>query len=312
MHRSLSSLLAVLLLLPALVWGQMSVSGPLSMADGDGTDCAPIGLGFAADTDTGFVRMGANRLGICTAGSVRWEFDASGNFVGATGLFVGLGSAAGRIVFTDAATDTIDILSANVGIGAAASATVPLILTRSVDNDYLALLTNSFSGANSYGLSLVTTGSTSDAATVLEATYNAVSGFAVYNSGRVRMGTGANGTGLNVKQASELHTLTAAATSDTGNLIGANSLVLGTSIRVTTEITGCATIDVGVAGATTRYGTGIALTAGTTNASPGTTNPTIYSAATPIRFTCVGGGASFTAGVIRTITHYIDLTAPTS
>ena len=45
---------------------------------------------------------------------------------------------------------------------------------------------------------------------------------------------------------------------------------------------------------------------------PGVTNPTVYGTATAIRFTAVGGGASFTAGVIRVVVHYISLTPPTS
>lgn len=123
---------------------------------------------------------------------------------------------------------------------------------------------------------------------------------------------GANGVESVIREAAEAHTLAAAATSDTAAIIPANALVIGVSLRVTTEITGCATLDVGVAGATTRYGTGIALTAGTTNVSAGTTNPTVYSAATAIRFTCTGGGGSFTAGAVRVVVHYISLTAPTS
>lgn len=127
----------------------------------------------------------------------------------------------------------------------------------------------------------------------------------------MRFGT-MNAAYSQISAVSELHTLAAAATSDTTITIPANSLVVGVTLRVTTTITGCTTLDVGVAGATTRYGTGIALTSGTTNVSPGTTNPTIYSAATAIRFTAVGGGASFTAGVIRVTVHYISLSAPTS
>lgn len=403
MRQRLTSCLALLLLLPALAWGQMSVSGPLSMADGDSTDCAPIGLGFAADTDTGFVRMGANRLGICTAGSVRWEFDASGNFVGATGLFIGLGSAAGRVVITDAATDTVAVMDANVGIGTvsplalggaaaktlhvSASQFPQLILettTALLDNKVWRLIardTNffqiqtlndagiseltaleierngnlivdvSFPNGN-VGIGLINPAHLLDLAlgtlTAQKAAWNAIGTWnsgattfvaedtnitdsasaagsllrrwqvgsvkiaALGKAGNWEVNGRPNGQLLGMKTATELHTLALAATSDTTITAPANSLVLGVTIRVTTEITGCTTLDLGVAGATTRYGTGIALTAGTTNASPGTTNPTIYGAATAIRFSAVGGGASFTAGIIRVTIHYLDLTAPTS
>lgn len=122
----------------------------------------------------------------------------------------------------------------------------------------------------------------------------------------------ANSAYAELTSANEAHTLAAAATSDTANLIPANSLVVGVTLRVTTTITGPTSFDVGVAGATTRYGTGIALSAGTTNVSPGTTNPTIYGSATAIRFTAVGGGGAFTAGAIRVTVHYFDLSAATS
>ena len=128
---------------------------------------------------------------------------------------------------------------------------------------------------------------------------------------QLRLG-GSNGQLIATRQLTELHTLAAAATSDTTIQFPADSLAIGVGIRVTTEITGCATLDVGIAGATTRYGTGIALTAGTTNVSPGTTNPSIYSAATPVRFSAVGGGGAFTAGVVRINLYYIDMVAPTS
>ena len=59
-------------------------------------------------------------------------------------------------------------------------------VTRSVNNDYMGLLTNSYSGANSYGLRVVTTGSTSATATVFEAaSLGASKTFAVYNDGHV-------------------------------------------------------------------------------------------------------------------------------
>jgi hypothetical protein len=115
-----------------------------------------------------------------------------------------------------------------------------------------------------------------------------------------------------VSSLSETHTLAAAATSDTTIQFPANCIPLGVTVRVTTLITGCTTFDVGISGATTKYGTGLALIVGTTNASCGLTNPVIPSAATSVRFSAVGGGASFSAGVIRVTLHYISLSAPTS
>ena len=124
----------------------------------------------------------------------------------------------------------------------------------------------------------------------------------------LRLG-GANGQLLASRQSTELHTLAAAATSDTTIQFPAGSLGLGVGIRVTTLITGCASLDVGITGATTRYGTGIALAAGTT-AKQGSADA--YTAATSVRFSAIGGGGAFTAGVVRITLYYLDITAPTS
>jgi len=102
-----------------------------------------------------------------------------------------------------------------------------------------------------------------------------------------------------------------AATTDTTIQAPANSLVIAVTVRVTTVIPTATTFDLGVASATTRYGTGISTAADTTNSSPGTTNPTIYAAATSLRFT-----PNLTpinnSGRVRTTIYFIDATAPTS
>lgn len=131
------------------------------------------------------------------------------------------------------------------------------------------------------------------------------------NNQTMRFG-GANAAYSQISTLNESHTLAAAGTSDTTIQFPANSIALGVTVRVTTLITGCTTFDVGVAGATTRYGTGIDVAATTTNVSTGTTTPDIYNSATSVRFTAIGGGAAFTAGVIRVTLHYISLSAPTS
>ena len=135
------------------------------------------------------------------------------------------------------------------------------------------------------------------------------------NNQTMRFGT-MNAAYAQISAVSELHTLAAAATSDTTITIPADALVVGVTVRVTTTITASAgtTFDIGVAGATTRYNPGAGapvFAAGTTGVSPGTTNPTIYGTAAAIRFTC-GGAGSFTAGVVRVTVHYISLSAATS
>lgn len=132
---------------------------------------------------------------------------------------------------------------------------------------------------------------------------------AVAGQGSV-LAAGANGQAVNILMLSELTTIAAAATTDTTIEIPAGSIVIGVSVRVTTVIPTAATFDVGIAGATTRYGTGIAVAADTTN--PGTNDGLrYYAAATKIRFTpnATPGAAT---GRVRTTIQYITITPPTS
>ena len=118
-----------------------------------------------------------------------------------------------------------------------------------------------------------------------------------------------SGSYAQITSLNEAHTLTAAGTSDTTITFPASSLGLSTSFRITTTITGCTSVQVGIAGDVTRFGTFSTLTAGQTIAIARADN---YTGATAIRFTAVGGGASFTAGAIRTIIHHHQASAPTS
>jgi hypothetical protein len=119
----------------------------------------------------------------------------------------------------------------------------------------------------------------------------------------------ANGQSANFKVLTEETTILAAATTDTAIQAPINSLVLGVTVRVTAAIPTATTFDVGVAGATTRYGTGISTAAATTNVSPGTTSPSVYNAGTAIRMTpnLTPGAAT---GKVRVTIHYLDLTPP--
>lgn len=63
---------------------------------GDGTAALP-GHSFYLDTDTGLYRPGANRLGFATAGTARWEIDASGHWVPAADNTYDVGSAAAEV-----------------------------------------------------------------------------------------------------------------------------------------------------------------------------------------------------------------------
>jgi len=139
------------------------------------------------------------------------------------------------------------------------------------------------------------------------------------NGGHVGIGTtaptgllsrgGANSSQLYEQTQNEAHTLALAATSDTTMTFPDNSAGLSASFRITTEVTGCTGIDVGIAGNTARYGSFSTLTAGQTLARARVDN---YTSATAIRFTCTGGGGSFAAGAIRAVIHYHQASAPTS
>lgn len=107
---------------------------------------------------------------------------------------------------------------------------------------------------------------------------------------------------------------TAAGTCSASNLIPAGATVLGVTIRVTTTMTGATTINIGDGTTATKWGTGIAVAAGTTttsaNFTSGNGNPTHYASATSVVLTAVGGGADFTAGVVRIMVNYLANEAP--
>lgn len=123
----------------------------------------------------------------------------------------------------------------------------------------------------------------------------------------------ANGQAITVAQATvSSGAITSGATKTLTNLIPANSLVLGVTVRVTTLITGATSIAIGDGTDADRWGTGIAVAAGTTtNVSDFTiAGPVYYGAATSVVLTAAG--SDFTAGVVRATVHYIALTPATS
>lgn len=103
-------------------------------------------------------------------------------------------------------------------------------------------------------------------------------------------------------------------TATLSSLIPAGAVVLGTCARVTTTITGCTSFQIGDGTDVDRFGNAIALTSGTTTTNANWTISTVpsYAAATDIVLTAVGGGASFTGGVVRMVIYYAATTAPTS
>lgn len=193
------------------------------------------------------------------------------------------------------------------------------------------------SGANANAYKLVNAAASTTVPTVLTDRAQTNSGFGgsggtVYHieggAASMLVGTGEVRSLIDITQLStsgsafvklkNLVTLTGAfsgATFDVANAIPAGAIVVGTSFRVTTAITGATTWSVGPTTDTTRYGTGIAVALGTTadtTAWASTTTAIVYPTATTLRFTAAGGAANFSAGVVRIVINYFLTTAPTS
>lgn len=121
-----------------------------------------------------------------------------------------------------------------------------------------------------------------------------------------------SGAALNIKTATEELTALSGATAVTTSLVAAGCLVLGVATRVTTEITGATSFTIGDGTDADAFGTGIALTAGTTtNLDDYTiTAPAIYTGGFDVTLTATG--SNFTAGAVRIAVCYLDMTAPTA
>jgi len=121
---------------------------------------------------------------------------------------------------------------------------------------------------------------------------------------------GAHGQSCAWKTLEQLVTIAVAAYTDTTIEIPAGALAIAVPTRVTALIPTAATYDVGVVGATTRYGTGILVAAGTT--SKGTNDALrYYAAATKIRITPNLQPVNDT-GRVRVTVFYLEVTPPTS
>ncbi|MEM1102961.1 MAG: DUF2793 domain-containing protein [Pseudomonadota bacterium] len=115
------------------------------------------------------------------------------------------------------------------------------------------------------------------------------------------------GGGFRAMALSEDHTLAAAAFSDTSMQIPNRAIVLGVTGRVLTAVGGATSWDLGVAGATDRYGSSIGAAAGSTVNGPSSA-PTAYYGATPLRLTANGG--AFSSGVVRLTLCYLLMDTP--
>lgn len=115
------------------------------------------------------------------------------------------------------------------------------------------------------------------------------------------------GASLRAEILEEEHVLAAAPTSDTAIQIPDRAVVLGVTLVVSQAITGAASFDVGVPGATDRYGSGIGVALNSSNNGISGL-PAGYFGATPIRFTASGG--DFNGGKVRVAVHCLMLGIP--
>src|SRR3990167_4064725 len=278
----------------------------INLLVGNGTPAAP-GLAFVTAPGVGFSRLSTSRMGISgtltlqTSNSLGWS-DADGNFV-TVDVQLGRDSASALQVGSDNEGVTNQIFKG------------PDRITSDGVGGNLTIAGGRNRGASAGGSLIFQTSPAAGAGV----TGTLVDRVTIDSTGNVGIRTttptgllsrgGANASQFYEDTQTEAHTLAAAGTSDTTITYPASSTGLSMSGRITTTITGCATVDAGVAGDTARFGTFSALTATTTLAIARVDN---YTSATPVRFTCNGGGGAFTAGVVRTVIHHNQASAPTS
>jgi len=103
------------------------------------------------------------------------------------------------------------------------------------------------------------------------------------------------------------HTISAGTTSTTSLEIPDRMIVLGVTARVTSAIGGATSFDLGVAGASNRYGTAIGAVLDSVNIGVSGT-PTAYYSTTPLVLSA--NGASFTGGAVKLAIHGWSLDPP--
>jgi hypothetical protein len=86
------------------------------------------------------------------------------------------------------------------------------------------------------------------------------------------------------------------------------AVVLGVAARTTLAITGATSYGVGVAANTTQFGNLLNIALGSTNV--GVIGPAAFYADTKVRVTA--NGSSFTAGKVRLIVYFLEMSAPTA
>lgn len=118
----------------------------------------------------------------------------------------------------------------------------------------------------------------------------------------------ANGAGFVQRSVEVDHPVGAGSTSVVSGFIPANATVYGITGRVLSDIGGAASLEIGVAGSSNRYGNGIGVSTGAWLRGI-TGNPLAYYADTDVIVTATGGSFDGT-GVLRLAVHFAELTLP--
>lgn len=256
-------------------------------------DLTPYAL-LASPTFTGVVTVAAGTAG---APSVAFGEATSGGFRVSAGV-LGL-SAGGTEFLRSSATQATFAVPALLPAGTAA------LPSAAIGNLSCGA---SFAGAEGVTEALVLS---ANATEFFRSTY-ALATFAVPTTvvGAFTAQSTANAATVAIKTLTEETTIAAAATTDTTIQVPAGAIVIAVQARVTTVIPTAAAMDIGIAGATTRYLTAGAVTAGAT--SRGTDAGLLYYAtATAIRIT-PDAQPGDTTGRVRVTIWYIESTPPTS
>ena len=120
-----------------------------------------------------------------------------------------------------------------------------------------------------------------------------------------------SGAYLHIQTSEELLSGLSGASASTTNLVPAGSRILHITCRVTTTITGATSFDVGDGSDVDRYGAAIALTSGTTTGHADyTADPESFNTAAQ-DVTLTANGSNFTAGAVRVVAIYQNVSAPT-
>ncbi|MEL7150254.1 MAG: DUF2793 domain-containing protein [Pseudomonadota bacterium] len=118
----------------------------------------------------------------------------------------------------------------------------------------------------------------------------------------------ANGAGFIHRSIEVDHDIQSGGTSIIGGFVPANAIVYGVTGRVLTEIGGAAAFEVGVAGASDRYGSGIGTAAASWMRGI-TGTPLTYYTATDLLLTATGGTFDG-SGTLRVAVHFAELSLP--